>query len=100
MVTGREFTKSTSKKSLIFEKLIRDLPCTTETTDPFDLLLDESLFLINTTDPWYIDIILYLNTLRYQPTTSRYEHRYIHHQAEIYIILNDTLYRRCVDSIL
>ena len=41
-------------------KLICDLPRTTETTDPFDSLLDEILFLISMTGPCYGDIILYL----------------------------------------
>ena len=58
-----EFAKITSKKSLIFAKLICDLPCTTDTKEPFDSLPDESLFLISTTDPWYGDKILYLQTL-------------------------------------
>ena len=58
-----EFTKSASKKSLIFAELICDLPHPTETTDPFDSFPDESLFLISMTDPWYGDIILYLQTL-------------------------------------
>ena len=60
-----EFSKSTSKKSLVFAELICDLPRTTETTEPFDSLHDESLFIISMTDPWYRDIILYLQTLRY-----------------------------------
>ena len=65
-----EFAKSTSKKSLVFAELMCDLPRTTEDMEPFDSMLDESLFLISTIDPWYGDIILYLQTLRYQPTTS------------------------------
>ena len=60
-----EFTKSTSKKSLVFAKLTCDLPRTTQDTEPFNSLPDESLFLISMTDPWYGDIILYLYTLRY-----------------------------------
>ena len=95
-----EFTKSTSKKSLVFAEIICDLIRTTENIEPSDSLPDESLFLISTTDPWYGDIILYLQTLRYQPTASRYECRHVHHQTKSYLILNDTLYRRGVDSIL
>ena len=74
-----EFTKSTSKKSLVFAKLICDLPCTTENLDPSDFLPDESMFLISTTDPWYGDIILYLQTLRYQPIASRDERHCVCH---------------------
>ena len=74
-----EFAKSTSKKSLVFAEIIYDLPCTIDTTDPFDSFPDESLFLSSMTDPWYRDIILYLQTLWYQPTTSQDERRHIHH---------------------
>ena len=95
-----EFAKSTSKKSLVFVELICDLPHTTKNTDPINSLPAESLFLISTTDPWYGDIILYLQTLRYQPTASWDERRRVHHQDKIYLILNNTLYHRGVDSIL
>ena len=95
-----EFAKSTSKKSLIFAELICDLLRTTETIEPFDSFLDESLFLISATDPWYGDIILYLQTLRYHPIASRDECRRVLHRAKSYLILNDTLYRHVVDSIL
>ena len=47
-----EFAKITSNKSLIFAELICDLPHTSEITDPFDSLPNESLFLICMTDPW------------------------------------------------
>ena len=95
-----EFSKITSNKSLIFSELICDLPRTTETTEPFDSFPDESLFLISMTNPWYGDIILYLQTLQYQPTTSWDERHHIRHQDKIYLIMNDTLYRSGVDSIL
>ena len=74
-----EFTKSTSKKSLIFVELICDLPYIIETIEPFDSLPNESLFLISTTNPWYGDIILYLQTLRYHPTASHDERHRIFH---------------------
>ena len=70
-----EFGKITLKKSLFFTKLICDLPCTTKDTQPFDSLPNKSLFLISMTDPWYGDIILYLQTLRYQPVATGDEHR-------------------------
>ena len=95
-----EFTKSTSKKSLIFAGLICDLAHTTNTIGPFDSFPNELFFLISMTDPCYEDIILYLQTLQYHPTTSQYEHRRICHQAKYYLILNDTLYCRGIDSIL
>ena len=55
-----EFAKSTSKKSLVFGKIICDLPRTTENLEPSNSLPDETLFLISMTDPWYGDIIFYL----------------------------------------
>ena len=70
-----EFAKSASKKSLIFAELICDLHHTTEDIDPSDSFPNELLFLIFTTDPWYGDIILYLQTLRYHPSATRDERR-------------------------
>ena len=57
-----EFTKSTSKKSLVFAELICELPRITEDTRPLDFFLDESMFIISTSDPWYGYLILYLQT--------------------------------------
>ena len=51
-------------------------------------------------DPWYGDIILYLYTLRYQPTASEDERFRVFHQDKNYLVLNDTLYCYGVDSIL
>jgi hypothetical protein len=55
-------------------ELICDLPHVDEDTKPRDSLLDETLFLISTSDPWYGDILLYLHTQRFQPDISREEH--------------------------
>ena len=55
-----EFSKSISKKSLFFVELVGDLPRITEEMHPFNSFLDESVFFISTTDPWYGDLILYL----------------------------------------
>lgn len=55
-----EFIKSKSKKSLVFFELICDLP-SFETESTFDHYTpDESLFLIDSFDPPYGDIIIYL----------------------------------------
>jgi hypothetical protein len=48
-----EFSKSKAKKSLVFVELICDLSHTDEDIEPNDSLLDESMFLISTSDPWY-----------------------------------------------
>ena len=48
-----EFAKDTSKKSLVFVELICDLPSATTKSEPNDSFLDEFMFLISTTNPWY-----------------------------------------------
>jgi hypothetical protein len=66
-----EFAKSKAKNSLVFVELIYDLPHADEDIEPSDSLLYESLFLISMLDPWYGDILLYLQTQRFQPDISR-----------------------------
>ena len=81
-------------------ELMPDLPCALTETDPNDSFSDEVLFLIRTIDPLYGDLIIYLQTHRFQPAISCDDHRRIRHHAKYYLILNDTLYRRGIDSIL
>jgi hypothetical protein len=95
-----EFTKSKAKKSLVFAELICALPRADEDIEPRDSLPDESLFLINTSDPWYGDILLYLQTQRFQPNISHEEHRRIRHHSRRYLIVGDTLYHHGIDTIL
>jgi hypothetical protein len=94
------FAKSKSKKSLVFVELICDFPHADEDTEPRDSLPDESLFLISISDPWYGDIILYLQTQCFQPNISHEERRHIRHHSRRYLILGDTLYHRGIDTIL
>jgi len=61
--------------------------------------VDESLFLISTLDPWYGDVIVYLQTQSFQPELSKSERRKIRFQSQQYKIIGDTLYRYGVDSI-
>ena len=58
------------------------------------------IFLISTLDPWYGDIIIYLQTLKVLTHLSWDERRQLHHVSKNYLILDNTLYRRGVDSIL
>jgi hypothetical protein len=58
------------------------------------------MFLITYSDPWYRDILIYLQTFKCPTSSSRDERWRIHHQAKNYLILNDTLYQRGVDCIL
>jgi hypothetical protein len=62
--------------------------------------VDESLFLISVSDEWYGDIIVYLQTQKFRPNTSRSEQKRIRYQAKDYMIVGDTLYRRGVDTVL
>ena len=57
-----EFSKDTSKKSLVFMELMSDLPCALTEVEPNDSFPDEFVFLISTTDPWYEYLIIYLQT--------------------------------------
>jgi hypothetical protein len=95
-----EFAKSKAKKSLVFTKLICDLPHTDENVEPIDSLLDESSFLVITSDPLYGNILLYLQTQRFQPGISRDERRRIRHHSKHYLIIGDTLYLHDIDIIL
>ena len=56
-----EFEKSKSKKSLVFPELMCDFPNTETKTVLDHLIIDESLFLINTIDPWYVDISSFIS---------------------------------------
>ena len=51
-------------------------------------------------DPWYEGIIIYLQTLKFPTHLSWDKRRQLHHVAENYLIVDDTLYRHVVDSIL
>jgi hypothetical protein len=56
--------------------------------------------LITSSNPWYGDILIYLQTLKCPTTTSRDERQRIRHRANNYLIIDDTLYQRGVDCIL
>jgi hypothetical protein len=58
------------------------------------------MFLITYLDPWYGDILVYLQTLKCPTSSSHDEHLCICHQAKNYLILDDMLYRRGVDCIM
>ena len=55
-----EFTTAKSEKSLIFAELLCSLPSIIVPSRLEDYILDETLFLISTLNPWYRDIIVYL----------------------------------------
>lgn len=95
-----EFATSKSKKSLAFAELMCDLPSDIEPRLLDESILDESLFLIDSADPWYGDVIVYLRSQRFFPNLSRDDRRRIRHQAGHYLIVGDTLYCQGVDMLL
>jgi hypothetical protein len=66
-----DFTSVKSKKSLIFTELISDFPRLDEEVIHVDLFVDEHIFLVSSSDPWYGDIVLYLQILKFPQHFSR-----------------------------
>ena len=95
-----EFSMTTLRKSLVFAELMCDLPYALMDTEPSDSFSDEFIFLISTTNPWYGYLIIYLQTQHFQPTISHDDRRCIRHRVKYYLILNNTLYRHGIDTIL
>ena len=94
-----EFLSAKSKKSMVFAQLISKLPCGEDTVYE-ESFPDEHLFFISSLNPWYGDIIVYLQILKFPSTFSKDEHQKLRHLAKNYVIIGDTLYRWGVDSIL
>jgi hypothetical protein len=87
-----DFVSSKSKKSLVFAELISELLVESGDVVPEESPIRGDMFLIESSDPWYGDILIYLQTLKCPNSASHDEHRRIRHQAKNYLILNDTLY--------
>ena len=95
-----DFQSAKSKKSLVFAELIAEFPTEEDVVVEDDSFPDEHIFLISTSDPWYGDILIYLQNLKYPAASSREERRKLRLHAKNYLIIGDTLYRRGVDFIL
>jgi hypothetical protein len=65
-----------------------------------DSFVDEPIFLVSSFDPWYGDIVLYLQTSKFPRHLPRDDRRSIRYQAKNYLIIDDTLYFRGIDNIL
>ena len=70
-----EFVSVKLKKSLILAELISYFSSEAEELVCEDMFVDEHIFLISTLDPWYGDIIVYLQTQRTPTHLSRDERR-------------------------
>ena len=66
-----DFQSAKSKKSLVFAELIAEFPTEEDVAVEDDSFPDEHIFLISTSDPWYGDILIYLQTLKYPAAYSR-----------------------------
>lgn len=95
-----EFTESKTKKSLVFAVLLCNLPSSSNNLTSKALIVDETLFLISSSDPWYGDILIYLQTQTFSPNTSCSKQQCTRYQVKDYMIVGDTLYRRGVNIVL
>lgn len=66
-----EFTTAKSKKSLIFTEFLCSLPSATRPSRLEDHISDGTLFSISTLDPWYGDIIVYLQMSSFHHDLSK-----------------------------
>ena len=95
-----DFQSAKSKKSLVFAELIVEFLVEEDVAIEEDSFPDEHIFLISTSNPWYRDILIYLQNLKYLAAFSWEEWHKLHVHAKNYLIIGDILYRRGVDSIL
>ena len=65
-----DFQSTKSKKSLVFAELIAEFPMEEDVAIEEDAFPDEHIFFISTFDPWYRDILVYLQTLKYPASFS------------------------------
>lgn len=88
-----EFTLAKSKKYLVFVELISELPRVDQEEPLEGCILNDYLFLIISLDPWYGNILVYLQTMQYPPNFSGKEQKWLRLHAKNYFIINNTLYR-------
>jgi hypothetical protein len=55
-----DFVSAKSKKSLVFAKVISELPVESSDLMPKESPIRGDMFLITSSDPWYADILIYL----------------------------------------
>jgi hypothetical protein len=95
-----KFSTPKRKKALILAKLIMNFPSDTTSPPVNTNLPDEHLFFIPSDDPWYGNLLVYLQTQKFRNHLSRDDRRRICHQAPRYLLIRDILYRQGVNTIL
>lgn len=94
------FSTPKAKKSLVFAELMVGLPQVSQPLQELESLPDDSLFLMDSSDPWYRDILVYLQTQRFRSSSTKDDRRQLRHLAQHYLIVGDALYHRGVDTVL
>jgi hypothetical protein len=94
------FSTPRSKKALVLIELVTALPSDTTSTPINTDFPDEHLFYITSDDPWYGDLLVYLQTQKFGNHLSRDDHHRILHQAPRYLLIREILYWQGVDTIL
>jgi hypothetical protein len=69
-----DFVSEKSKKSMVFAELISELPVESGDVMPKESPIKGDMFLITSSDPWYGDILVYLQTLKCPASASHDEH--------------------------
>ena len=77
-----DFAKATSKKSLVFAELMCEIPHALMDTEPSDSFPNEFMFLISTTNPSYVYLIIYLQTQIFHPNITRDDRCHIRHHTK------------------
>ena len=77
-----ELVSAKSNKSLVFARLVLDLPSLDDDEIQKYFFVDKHIFLILTTDPWYSDMNIFIQTLKVPPNLSWDEHRFLRHPAK------------------
>ena len=94
------FSTPKAKKSLVFAELMAGLPQVSQPLQELDSLPDDSLFLMDSSDPWYEDILVYLQTQHFRHSATKDDRQRLRHLAQHYLIVGDALYHRDIDTVL
>jgi hypothetical protein len=65
-----EFRLAKAKKYLVFVELLLELPRESEDVSYDESLVDDHLFIIDSSDLWYGTIIVYLQTIKFPSDVS------------------------------